>query len=248
MRTVAETGSTNQDVARLAAAGAAEGVVVVAEHQTSGRGRFDRVWHAPPGSSIAISVLLRPSRTFVDWTWLPLLAGMAVARAVRTAGGGGTEDGSRVLLKWPNDVLVTSGAGPGKLCGILSERHETASGPVAVVGIGINIDLAEDELPTPMATSLAAAGLGTDKDALVVALLTEFGALYDIWQTRGHLREAYERDCGTLGQRVRVELSPTVSVTGRAVGVDGGGGLVVETPKGTTTFVAGDVHHLRPDH
>lgn len=245
MRTVEQTGSTNQDVAHLAAEGAAEGLVLVAEHQTSGRGRFERVWEAPPGSSLAVSVLLRPSRPFQDWSWLPLLTGMAVARAVRRACAGSVADSARVQLKWPNDVLVQGEPGAGKLCGILSERHETASGPVAVVGMGINVDLAPHELPVPTATSLAGAGFGADKDALLVALLGELGGLYDAWQQRGHLREAYERDCGTLGQDVRVELTPTTSVTGVARGIDAGGGLVVETSSGTRTFVAGDVHHLR---
>lgn len=249
VRTIAETGSTNQDIAALGADGAAEGVVLVAEHQTTGRGRFDRVWQAPPGSSIAISVLLRPVRPLADWGWLSLLAGMAVARAVRstaTTSGAPTAEAARVVLKWPNDVLVDVGADlPGKLCGILTERHETATGAVAVMGIGINIDLAPDELPVPSATSLAGAGFRPDKDALVAALLTELGELYEVWQRRGTLREAYERDCGTLGQRVRVELTPTTSVTGRASGIDDSGALVVQTPTGPVSFVAGDVHHLR---
>lgn len=245
VRAVTETGSTNKDVAALATAGAAEGLVLVAEHQTDGRGRFDRVWQAPPGSSLGISVLLRPVRPFPDWGWLSLLAGMAVARAVRSVAAQRPEDASRVLLKWPNDVLIDSGTGAGKLCGILTERHETPSGAVAVVGMGINIDLAPDQLPVPTATSLAGAGFRPDKDPLVAALLTELGGLYDTWQQRGNLREAYQRDCGTLGQQVRIELTPTTSVSGRASGIDASGALVVQTPDGPATFVAGDVHHLR---
>lgn len=246
VRTIASTGSTNRDVAALAVAGAAQGVVLIAEHQSGGRGRFDRVWQAPPGASIAVSVLLRPRRPLQDWGWLSLLAGMAVARAVRSATTITPHDAARVLLKWPNDVLVGSGSGAGKLCGILTERHETATGPAAVIGMGINIDLAPEELPVPTATSLAGAGFRPDKDALLVALLGELGELYEVWQQRGNLREAYERDCGTLGQQVRVELTPTTSVTGRASGIDASGALVVQTPTGPATFMAGDVHHLRP--
>ena len=247
VRTVAETGSTNRDVAALAVSGAPEGIVLVAEHQTSGRGRFERVWQAPPGSSIGVSVLLRPQRQFQAWGWLSLLGGMAVARAVRSVADD-LDGAARVLLKWPNDVLVeprADGSGAGKLCGILTERQETPSGAAAVMGIGINIDLAPEQLPVPNATSLAGAGFRPDKQALLVELLTELGALYDTWHQRGHLREAYERDCATLGRHVRVELTATTSVTGLATGIDDSGALVVQTPTGPQRFLAGDVHHLR---
>ncbi|MGA4669460.1 biotin--[acetyl-CoA-carboxylase] ligase [Propionibacteriaceae bacterium Y1923] len=248
VRTIAETGSTNADVAALAGAGAAEGLVLVAEHQTSGRGRLDRTWTAPPGSSVAISALLRPTRPLQDWTWLPLLTGLAVSRAVR-ASAPSRELADRVQVKWPNDVLVTDAPGVGKLCGILLERHEAAGGQqhaAAVIGLGLNIDLAPDELPVPTATSLAGAGLDSDKDRVIAALLDELAELYELWQRRGHLVEAYQRECGTIGQQVRVELSPSTSVHGSATGVDEQGRLLVRTPDGLKAFAAGDVHHLRP--
>ncbi|MGA4508340.1 biotin--[acetyl-CoA-carboxylase] ligase [Propionibacteriaceae bacterium G1746] len=248
IRTTPETGSTNADVATLASTAADEGLVLIAEHQTSGRGRLDRTWTAPPGSSLAISALLRPGRPLQDWTWLPLLTGLAVSRAVRRAAPT-PELANRVLVKWPNDVLVTDAAGPGvpgKLCGILLERHETPTGPAAIIGLGLNIDLAPDDLPVPTATSLAGVGFDADKNRIVAALLDELAELYGLWQRRGHLVEAYQRECGTIGQQVRVELSPTQSVHGTATGVDEQGRLLVRTPDGLQAFSAGDVYHLRP--
>ena len=250
VRCVPETGSTNRDVAALAQQGAPEGLVIITEHQTAGRGRFERRWTAPPGASIGMSMLLRPQRPAPDWGWLSLLAGLAVVRGIRAAGAAAGGDqaaaAGRVLLKWPNDVLVQGEPAPGKLCGILSERIETPQGPAAVIGIGINIDLADDELPVPTATSLARAGLPHDKDLVISGVLRHLADLQGIWQRRGHLVEAYGQDCGTIGQPVRVQLDEHTSVVGRAIGVDEQGCLQVTTADGLRTFPAGDVFHLRP--
>jgi BirA family biotin operon repressor/biotin-[acetyl-CoA-carboxylase] ligase len=107
---LAESPSTNAVVAARARAGTAEGLVVVADHQTAGRGRLDRTWVTPPRSALTFSVLLTPDRVPVArWPWLPLLAGVAVVAGVRRATGLGG------ALKWPNDVLL----GESKLAGIL---------------------------------------------------------------------------------------------------------------------------------
>ena len=122
------------------------GTVLVADYQSAGRGRLGRTWTAPPGTSIAMSVLVRPDG--VDparWTWLPLLTGLAVADGLSGAAG------LEARLKWPNDVLV----GDRKVCGILAERVETPVGPACVVGMGINTHLERADLPVPTATSVA---------------------------------------------------------------------------------------------
>ncbi|MCT1460012.1 biotin--[acetyl-CoA-carboxylase] ligase [Aestuariimicrobium sp. p3-SID1156] len=243
VHTVAETGSTNRDVAQAAQEGMPEGYALISEHQTAGRGRFERRWQAPPGASVGLSVLLRPTRPFTDWSWLALLAGLAVQRAVRVTS---PQASGRVVLKWPNDVLIQGEPGPGKLCGILCERVETPTGPAAVLGVGINIALAPEELPVPTATSLAGAGLNADKDAVLSGVLDNLAELYQVWAQRGHLREAYGRECATIGQDVRVQLDEKTNVLGRAVGVDESGALQVRTHEGVRTFVAGDVFHLRP--
>ncbi len=126
VRVVAETGSTNADLLAAAGAGTGEGTVLVAEAQTAGRGRLDRRWASPPRAGLTLSVLLRPGGVPAALLgWLPLLAGVAAAAAVRRV------TTVAAVLKWPNDVLV----GDAKLGGILAERTGTA----VVIGIGINV-------------------------------------------------------------------------------------------------------------
>ena len=144
-----ETPSTNAYVAERARAGEEPGLVLVTEHQTAGRGRLDRAWETPARSSLTFSVLLRPDVPAASWPWLPLLTGYAVQAAL-------ADRLPDIALKWPNDVLVDADSGLGrKVCGILVERVETPDGPVAVVGIGINVDQTLDELPVALATSVS---------------------------------------------------------------------------------------------
>ena len=139
---VARTGSTNADLlARAQRAEGAEGFVLAAEEQTSGRGRMGRSWVSPPRAALTFSVLLRPQAPAARLGWLPLLAGVAVATALREA------TGVTAVLKWPNDLL----AGGAKLGGILAEAAPASGtgGTAVVVGIGINVDTEPDELPPP---------------------------------------------------------------------------------------------------
>lgn len=234
---VASTGSTNADLATAARAGASSGTVLVSDHQSSGRGRFSRVWEAPPGTSLAISVLLRPPASLPAerWLWLPLVAGLAVADGLRVASG------LNVELKWPNDVL----AGGRKLCGILAERVDAGGSPAAVLGMGINTTLAEDQLPVPTATSVALAGGVVDAAALVVAVLESLGTWYTRWLSGADLRAEYAARCTSVGRRVRVQVSTVESVEGEATGVDAQGCLLVRVDGTERAFAAGDVVHLR---
>ena len=178
----AETGSTNADVAEAARAGEQEGLVIVAESQTAGRGRLDRRWEAPPRSSIMLSALLRPAVPAARWGWLPLLAGVAVAEAVGRVGV------VEARLKWPNDLLLRSAvpAGPddrfGKGAGILAEVVPEAG--AVVVGIGLNVSQTNAELPPPRdggfaPTSLAVVGAASiDRDPLVRAILRALATWY----------------------------------------------------------------------
>ncbi|HEX2857516.1 MAG TPA: biotin--[acetyl-CoA-carboxylase] ligase [Propionibacteriaceae bacterium] len=239
VRCVRETGSTNADLAAAARAGAASGAVLLGEHQTAGRGRFDRRWETPLGTSIAVSVSLAPRRPVPQWGWLSLLAGVAVRGGILDATGA---DDARVHLKWPNDVLIDG----RKVCGILSEAVETASGWQAIVGMGINIALTEHELPVDNATSLRIAGLPENKDALVVATLTRLADLVSDWEAGRDVRERYVRECASVGRRVRIVESPQSVREGLGLDVDTDGRLVVRLDDGSRrAFAAGDVHHLR---
>lgn len=238
---VPETGSTNADLAAAAHDGAPSGRVLITEHQTAGRGRFARRWETPRGTSLGMSVLVRSPRPASDWGWLSLLTGVAVADGIERATGAAP---GRVQLKWPNDVLIDA----RKVCGILSERVEGSHGlpAAAIIGMGLNVSMADDQLPVPTATSLRLAGLSDDKDAVVVAILVRLAELLRQWERHGDVRDSYARRCASIGRDLRVMESPDSVLVGRGVDVDDEGRLVVQLTNGTRrAFAAGDVHHLR---
>jgi BirA family biotin operon repressor/biotin-[acetyl-CoA-carboxylase] ligase len=236
---VDEAPSTNALVAGRARDGAPEGLVVVAEHQTEGRGRLDRTWVTPARSALTFSVLLRPTALLQTWPWLPLLTGYAVDKALKALG-------YEASVKWPNDVLLDG----RKVAGILVERVETSSGPAAVVGVGLNVGMSADELPVAEATSLAVAGPDAvpDRTDVLVDVLASLWESYAAWQEGGdlagmRLAESYVAACSTIGQEVRVDLPSGELLTGTATGVDPSGRLLVDG----TAVSAGDVVHVRLD-
>jgi BirA family transcriptional regulator, biotin operon repressor / biotin---[acetyl-CoA-carboxylase] ligase len=242
---VAESPSTNAELAAAAQRGEPAGRVLITEHQSAGRGRRGRTWTAPAGSGIAMSVLLRPvSVDQARWSWLPLLAGLAVADGLRSVAD------VPAVLKWPNDVLV----GERKVCGILAERVDTRTGPACVVGMGINIGLTAEELPVPTATSLAILLSEPNRvndlpspTAVAATVLAVLELVYLRWESSGggNVAASYTERCDTIGRRVRVVLSDQHSVEGVAEAVDADGRLVVRTTTGVQVFSAGDVVHLR---
>ena len=253
---MAQAGSTN-DVLVQAATGPTGSdwpdlAVVATDDQVAGRGRLGRVWTAPAGRSLAVSVLLRPP-VEIDrdrWGLVPLIAGLAMARAVRgfVPGGSGGAGVGTVGLKWPNDVLV----GGLKVSGILGELLPDAAG--IVIGAGVNLSLTADELPTPAATSLVLAGADSAAvtvDAVLAAYLHELTQLIHDWAAhRGDpeasgLLAAVIRESATLGRAVRVELPGASFRTGTARTIDPAGRLVVDTDEGELVVAAGDVTHLR---
>ncbi len=235
LEVVGETGSTNADVMAAARGGAAEGLVLVAERQTAGRGRLGRDWVSPVGAGLTVSVLLRPAVPVSRYGWLPPLAGVAVATGVRRM------TGLDARLKWPNDVLLDD----RKCGGILAELDGDGA---VVVGFGLNVTLREDELPRPDATSLALAGAtGLDRGALLVGLLTELERCYTRWCDAGGdpqasgVRAAYQELCATVGRTVTVSLPGGGQLVGLAEAVDADGRLVVAG----RPVAAGDVVHVR---
>jgi BirA family transcriptional regulator, biotin operon repressor / biotin---[acetyl-CoA-carboxylase] ligase len=238
-RVVAQTGSTNADLLAEAAGGSPEGTVLVAEAQSAGRGRLSRNWISQPRSALLFSVLLRPAQVpAARWGWVPLLAGVAAASALRAGASVGTS------LKWPNDVLV----GGAKLAGILAEH----SGGAIVVGIGINVSASRAELPGPGATSLALEGASSlDRGQLLATILAGLERWYLAWSgafgdaDASGLRAEYRRLCQTLGQQVRVIMPGGRELNGAAADVDPDGRLIVSTPAGPCPVTAGDVLHVR---
>jgi len=241
---VPETGSTNADLAARARQGETPGTVLITDYQSAGRGRQGRTWTAPPGSGVAMSILVRPNG--IDpprWTWLSLLAGLAVADGVRRVAN------LPAVLKWPNDVLIAG----RKVCGILSERVDTSQGPACVVGIGLNVSLDNEQLPVPSAISLAIAarelgGMPPSRTAVIATVLAAFELLYGRWEAQAgddaSLAASYATRCDTIGRQVRVVLTGQRSVEGIADRIDADGRLVVRTASGSAAYAAGDVVHL----
>jgi BirA family biotin operon repressor/biotin-[acetyl-CoA-carboxylase] ligase len=275
---VAESASTNDDLLARAAE-SAEFTVHMTTSQTAGRGRLGRVWVAPPGQTLAASVLLKPRLAngrplpLDRFGWLPLLAGLAMTRAVRAV-----LPGTRVALKWPNDVQVEG----KKVAGLLAELLPAADG--VVIGSGVNLAIPAADLPTPVSTSIglhdvvggagggagvrASAGqdsasevhdssgtpLAGDEliDAVLGGYLEEMHRLYSAYLSAdgdaaaSGLHKAVTESCSTLGQSVRVELPGGSNLLGTATGLDSDGRLLVTPANGPVQAVAaGDVTHLR---
>lgn len=229
--------STNELAGAAARAGAPEIHVVAADEQTAGRGRLGRRWHAPPGTSLMCSWLLRPPPTARPGL-LPLTVGVAVAQVSAPHC-----PGADVRLKWPNDLLVDD----RKCAGILVEAPLPGA---VVVGTGINVDWRNVDRPPELAggTSLAeAAGTTVDRWRLFAGLVGVLSRRYQqLADDPDGILDEYRTRCATLGRDVRVAVTGAERpIEGRAVAVDDGGALVVETPRRVTVH-AGDVQHVRP--
>lgn len=248
-------GSTNTE----ALADPRPGRVVVADHQSAGLGRLGRVWESPPGTGMAISAVVPPVPSAVAG-WVPLAAGLALARALAASRWPVT-----AALKWPNDVLVPLRAGAGeavleadglrwgKVAGVLCQVAGTGA---VVVGSGLNVDHTADQLPVPTATSWRLArAAGTPAplpDGARESLLSTYldllaSATEDLLRGDAEgARAAYLERCLTIGRPVSLHLPAGDVVTGTAVGLAEDGALLLDGPGGVTTHAAGDVRHLRP--
>lgn len=251
----ATTGSTNDDAtARLRGADRLPGMeVFLADEQTSGRGRRDRVWVSPPRSQIMASVAVQLSGVSPQqFVLLPLLAGVSIAEGISEA-----MPELDIALKWPNDVLVDG----HKLSGILVEAVDIET-EKAVIGFGINYDLTREELPVPHAASLLTASGGNtlpvSREDVAVAVLLRLAENLERFQTLGGspvtVLGRYRRLCATLGAQVSVDLGrPAESQTeespnelsGTAVDVGEAGELIIDTGRERIEVTVGDVHHMR---
>ena len=256
-----ELDSTNRYLVNEARGGAGEGLVVMADYQSAGRGRMGRRWEAPPGANLLVSVLLRPQLPLASRHLASAVVALAAADACAALGG------VAVDLKWPNDLLV----GGRKLAGVLAEADlgvQGAEGPSPiVVGIGINVAWpppSSDDRPTPEGGSPLRSDLGDLADS-ATSLLRESGRTVDrselldrllvgleprvnaLGSPEGRSRQAADLQsrCSTIGARVRVDTAEG-TMTGTAMAVTAEGHLVVDVDQeGPRTVVVGDVIHLR---
>ncbi len=260
-RHIAATGSSNTDLLRLADADPTlpNGLVLLADVQTAGKGRQGRVWTSPPLSGLTFSVLLKPDVPPLRASTLPLVVGLAVAQAVarllagesKIKGRRSTADsrqpiaGQRVGLKWPNDIQIDG----RKLCGILCEmRADGEHVRHIVAGIGLNVNLAEAEMPpeiAAVATSLSiAAGHPFNRDAVLDAILASLDRVYRQWLDEGFASllpaiAAFDvlRDCPVTIERGSATLQ------GIACGIASDGALLVRRDDSIIEPVySGDAH------
>jgi BirA family transcriptional regulator, biotin operon repressor / biotin---[acetyl-CoA-carboxylase] ligase len=246
LRTYPSVGSTNDVALAAAAEGAPEGLVVIAEVQRAGRGRLQRRWEAPSGTSLLLSLLFRPPEPFAYHAARTTMAvGLALREAVRAVTGVVTE------LKWPNDLIV-GGEGPGwcKLAGMLSEVGLTEAGePVAlVVGVGLNVNVAPEHLAalSPYATSLLAlTGEPVSRLVLLERLLAAAEWRVDAVRDGRDLVPEWREALAWIGRQVEIQ-GVGERVVGLAEGVDAEGALLLRQADGRVRrFTAGDVT-LRP--
>ena len=234
----ASTGSTNDDLASGARRDDRTPAVLVADHQTAGKGRLGRRWvdaagTGSPEASLLVSFRL-PSTVSEASDCAAAVSAAALVAAARALGDSAAE----VRAKWPNDLLLEGPGAAGKLAGVLSEIVD-GEPPVVVVGLGLNVAAAP---PEPGAVSLAQAGAGTSRDEVLAWLLDALGRyLAGPARARGELRAA----SATIGRRVRVELADGSSVEGIAEDIDALGRLVVTSGNRNVPIDAGDVFHLR---
>ncbi|MBI3809139.1 MAG: biotin--[acetyl-CoA-carboxylase] ligase [Nitrospirae bacterium] len=243
-----EVDSTNRILADLARAGASHGAVVVAESQTAGRGRLGRAWVSPRGVNLYASILLTTTQASSAITWIPLLAAVAVVRAITTLAG------LSLRVKWPNDVLVPRDGGDRKLAGILVEGISSgqAGAKAVVVGIGINVNMPSEAFPEDLRSSatslLIETGHPVERAPLLAALLGELERLHNQLRDQGTdgIAAAYRSLCDTLGKQVRIELAGSGPIKGTAEGLAPDGALRLRTREGKILEIrAGDVVHLR---
>jgi BirA family biotin operon repressor/biotin-[acetyl-CoA-carboxylase] ligase len=243
---VESTGSTNTDVAAAATASPAEWPdlsVLCASSQTAGRGRSGREWQSNANASLAASILVRPAGVDVShFGWLPILAGLAMSRTVAEL-----LPNHDVALKWPNDVLVND----KKICGVLSEL--LAPGAAVVIGAGLNLSQAQDELPIEAATSLALEGVSVTFEQALESYLKNFVALYKPFVEHGGnadasgLRQQAAQACASVGRKVRAMMPGDQVIEGNGIDLDTSGRLLIAV-QGQEQFyavAAGDIVHLR---
>ena len=231
--------STNTELARRASEGAAEGLAIVAEEQTAGRGRLQRAWSSPKGAGLYFSILLRPTIPQNYWPLITFMAALAVGDALREASGVQTD------IKWPNDLL----SGERKICGILAEAMDTPVGRAVILGIGVN--LTENAYPPELAKVAISVGEATarppDREQILAALLDALTRWYALLEEPGKIVDAWSnRSSYAIGKLVQVSNGDDVW-RGTTCGVEPDGALRLRTSSGEIKLVrAGDVYSIRP--
>jgi len=228
-----EVDSTNEFIKKMEKK---EGLFVLANFQTHGKGRQNRSWVAPKNSSIFISICLKPTKNG-RLSWIPLLTSLALFRSLESL----TKD--NIKIKWPNDLVLIKNNEQFKFSGILVEMIDD----YAVVGVGINYNQKNEELPIKNATSLKTILSGDiTREEIIASFISEFAALWQeenlaaVWPTNTSIRD-YKKNCVTIGQEINAQLFDKDIIQGRAVDVLETGELKVETGSKTVNLSSADI-------
>lgn len=233
-----ETDSTNSQACRLGDEGGEDGLVVIADRQSSGKGRMGRQWESPGGVNLYASILLRPAILPFEAPKLTFLSAVAVCRTITNC------TGLRPTVKWPNDILLNG----AKVAGLLNEMSsETDQVHYVVLGIGVNLNMRDDQFPADLrypATSLAiAAGQPVSRLDFTRSLLQEIDTLYQTYLEQGSvpIMSAWTDLCDLTGKPVQVDCNE-VQIEGTMTGLAEDGALLVQTKTGKIESIyAGDV-------
>ena len=232
---LAEGSSSSDLLLERASRGAGSGSVLVVDRQTAGRGRRGRLWQSSPAASLTFSVLWRFDGGVERLAGLSLAVGVALARALSSLGVAGAR------LKWPNDVLLDS----RKLAGILVELSSERRGMVAVIGIGLNLALPETEAPLDVAPAALAEALPKvpDRHLLLATILAELAPVLDRFAAEGFaaLRDDWQALHVWQGHPVNVLRDGCVEMSGRCLGADIDGALLIDTTHGIERCLSGDL-------
>lgn len=233
-----EIDSTQEAARELAAGGAAQGTVVIAERQSAGRGRMGRTWHSPPGVNLYTTIILRPPIPLAEVPRLSLVAGVAAAEAVEREAPG------IVTLKWPNDVWLRGRKAGGIIAEAVTDAHQQLD--CVLLGIGLNINLAADDVPPELrgkATSMRiATGHRCDRTAIADSLFNRLDSRYMESLTRGFesIVPAWERYSALTGRRIAI-VDGARHQSGIVRGIDGTGALLLDIGGRVERIVAGEV-------
>ena len=226
-----ETVSTNDNATKAGSRGELDGLVIVADHQTNGRGRRENRWESPPGKNLMFSIVLRPTEPIDQWTRIPHLIGLAVARGIESAIPGIQE----IELKWPNDLMFLD----RKLGGMLVESRisQDSSGSFCAVGVGLNVNIRPAEFPDDVREIAASLFEKTDRvlsrSILLAHILAEWIAIYPASISNFEsAKQAIESRSFLNGRAVEVHTGSEI-VTGLAKSIGPDGELLVQTSEKT---------------
>jgi BirA family biotin operon repressor/biotin-[acetyl-CoA-carboxylase] ligase len=207
------------------------GEVFVTEFQSAGRGRINRTFEATESSALLFSLYLEPKRNKMEWSAIPLLAGLSLVNALSNL-----DEKLETNLKWPNDLLI----GERKVAGILAEARPDG----VIVGIGLNVEMVKSELPVPTATSLKLENFAElNRNIILSEILTNLALTIELWESGSNIGfEQYRQVSSTLGKEVEVHLPSGEIISSRATGITDVGEL--QLANGARVNV-GDVIHLR---